>query len=225
MLAYLDLKTDKYRLLVPNGKYVAKYKNVIVGMTYDGLNRATLYYGSIIFKEIDLVPPHHFKRPEILVMDLEDRTALNLRDYISKEYRELTITTKNKEKKTQRRYVGEKFDYVKYQEDLNRDFENEKRKNNVIEVDGFENYERIIFEILSSSKLPFKLELEKFEVELDYYMDYTSEKEKYQVFIDEWKKNILEFPKKQNQAKDGKWFSLSILEKKRTLKVCFFYLR
>lgn len=238
MLAYLDLKTDKYRVLVPNEKYIAKYKNIIVGMTYDGLNRVTLFYGAMVYKEIDLMPNHN-KKPEILIMGAENMKALNLRNYISKEYREKTITTSSGEEKTQRRYVGEKFDYSRYQEDLNREFENVKRKNNVINVKGFESYERIIFEIFSSSKLPFELELEKFEVELDYYIDYIDEEEKYQVFINEWQENIIEFPMKQYEAgvkakkeaeakakeEDGKWFSLSILEKKRTLKVCFFYCR
>lgn len=99
MLAYLDLKTDKYRVLVPNRDYLARYKNIVGRLTYLGCNMARFEYGSMLSKVINIAPTYTNKTPEIHIAEYEGFNSLKLRNYISKEYRELTITTKNKEKK------------------------------------------------------------------------------------------------------------------------------
>lgn len=94
---------------------------------------------------------------------------------------------------------------MKYQEDLQREFENAKWKSNIREIDGFEKVENVVMDILANEGLPFSVALEKFEVEVDTYMDHSLEEEIYKVFTRYWANKITQYKEYLKQAKkDGK---------------------
>lgn len=205
MLAYLDLKTDKYRVLVPNRDYLARYNNIIGRLTYLGCNMARFDYGSMLSTIINIAPTYSNKTPEIHLAEYESVKHIKARNYISKEYKIIPIKTKKGELKTQRRYVGEKFDYEKYQEDLQREFKNAKWKSNIRAIAGFEDVENVVMDILANEGLPFSVALEKFEVEVDTYIDHMLEEEIYKVFTRYWDNRIAQHKERLKQAKkDGK---------------------